>query len=326
MLRASRVCLTCILTLFASANTFAQTTCDASIINAMRTYFKSAEDKEVALSVKQAVCQSQSNGTSLNIPYVGFTNEQVSQACSTNDMSFFQKHYKEISISMVPKEGFETLRAICLSNGITMTASKSGNDVSISAMFNQQNNQAPAKVSGLYFTRNIESCTGNLVPKGNKLPQLGTGGLNAVCSRKSGEAGSGDVVFLIATNKGSQQTKLFEAHHFTLLGYYGDDWLKCSIDGQQVLYLTAATFKGVNQAPEVRIDLDSYLSKPGDHKLHCESQDLIGIGSHACWKYKFELLRDDKLISSNADYCCSDGCPKQPAPIPDINIDVLADF
>lgn len=292
----------------------AQAMCDAALVEAMKTDFKDVQGASVVELVKQIACTANTNGTLIAIPLAGYTSQQVSQACSSNDSQFFSTHYKEISLSILPDAAFETLKDICVKNGLSLLTTSSGNQITLSAGWSGQNNIAFAKVTAVGWTDNIQTCLGPLAKKSHfSKPTLGTGGLTATCTRKDGDSGKGDAIFTIQTDRGMQLAKSYSRRHYELWGYYGDDLLKCAIDGNVVL--TESRFPGLNAPPLDKIDIDAYLEKAGDHLLQCSDVDTGQFEGHPCWKYKYALVQDGKVIISAEDFSCHPGSPPQPPPL-----------
>ena len=301
-----------------------QTQCDASIIEAMKTHFRTSDTSIASQAVHDAACGANSSSTTITVPYAGYSNDQLAQACHNNDSQYFAQHYKELAISMLPEAAFDLLKAMCTVNGLSLKASRiqGTNQIAVSAFWSGANNVPYAYVTNFGWGPNIESCTGSLTEKRYYIlkPKLGTGGLYATCIRKSAEAGKGDVGFALQTDLGTQLARAYEPHSYKLLGFYGDDVLTCSIDGNQVLSLSY--FVSLDSPVKETVDLNSFLQTPGTHVLTCLDVDQIGMDGHPCWKYKYNVTKDDQLILTQQNYSCSPSSPSQPPPIPPFNITV----
>jgi hypothetical protein len=194
----------------------------------------------------------------------------------------------------------------------------------LAARWSGANNIHSAHVTQVAWSNNIQECRGPLIPNSNETiyPVLGTGGLFARCTRKRGNANSGDATFSILTDRGMQTARAYGKRHYELLVYYVDDQLQCSIDGTQVLD-QGLYFQGVFDGPPIaKVDLDHLLAQRGDHALKCQIFDTGEYEGHWCFKYKYELRENGRVISSNSPYNCNENTPHPPPEIPAYTITI----
>jgi hypothetical protein len=296
--------------------TMAATTCDAELLNAMRTYFKSTEGGETYKAVQDAACGAHSKDTTIAIPYAGYSQSDLDQACSSHNDQFFESHYKNIGISMLPDAAFATINKICgEANGLSLSAHKVGdNVVSVSASWSGQNNIPYATVHGLGWSPNIKSCKGGLVDKPwGVLPiKLGTGGLPAQCVRKSGADGQGPVEFALETDRGTQLARVYANHAYQFVGYYGSPVVSCSLNDKHLTDIDF--FSSLTWPPIKTIPLNSSLQS-GINVLHCVESGVGTFDGHYCYKYKYVILEDEHEFRSAEIYDCrgdTKPTPKQP--------------
>lgn len=294
----------------------AATTCDAELLNAMRTNFKKAEGGETYKVVQNAACGVHSKDTTITVPYAGYSQSDLDQACDSHNEQFFESHYKTIGISMLPDAAFAAISKMCgEEDGLSLSARKVGdNIVSVSATWSGRNNIPYASVDGLGWSRNIESCNGGLVEKrwwflSNR---LGTGGLTAQCVRKSGAEGQGPVEFALKTDRGTQLARVYANHTYQFVGYYGSPVVNCDLNDKHLTDIDF--FTSLTWPPVKTIPLNSSL-QPGINVLHCVESGVGQFEGHSCYKYKYVILEDGHEFKDAEIYDCradTKPTPKQP--------------
>lgn len=309
----------CIIFLFCTSALSAQQ-CDPALIEQMRTIYNSDSGDTIQQMIKKQACkENQKLGVN---PDSGTFDADLSKACSSDDESYFSHHYREVALSFLPPEAFESLKLICSSGGpdLSLKTVDDGTEISLSAFWSGARNIPTTKVMQLKWSGNIQTCDGPLIPHRNSYPILGTGGLFANCKRKAGD--NSDATFSILTDNGMQIARVYGKQHYELLVYYVDDELQCSVDDTQVLD-QGLYFKGVFDGPPItKVDLDYLLTKPGKHVLKCKIIDTGKFEGHWCFKYKYELRQNDKVLTSRSPYDCNENTPHPPPDIPNFKITI----
>jgi hypothetical protein len=297
------------------------TTCDAELLNAMRTYFKTTEGAETYKAVEEAACGAHSKDTTIAVPYAGFSQSELDQACSSHNEHFFELHYKTVGISMLPDAAFATINNICgKASGLSLSAHKVGdNTVSVIASWSGQDNTPYAYVDGLGWSPNIDSCKGGLVEKRWWLlaPKLGTGGLTAQCSRKSGADGQGPVEFALQTDRATQLARVYANHTYQFVSYYGSPVVKCNLNDKHLTDIDF--FSSLNWPPHQTLPLNSSLQS-GVNILHCVETGVGVWEGHYCYKYKYLVQEDDHEFRRAEIYDCKGETKQTPTQPDDIEI------
>lgn len=291
--------------------------CDAALIEAMKTNFHMRTGDTLYHSIQEQACSESQKGQMLAVPYAGYSSDELSKACNSKDEKFFRQHYKEIALSFLPPAAFETIKNVCGVRGLSLEATDEANSISVTAIWGGGYGNPSVAVSRLGWSKNIEECHGDLVPAKGRAVTLKVGvSVTADCTRKDGDANKGDSAFSLQTDRGSQRAKAYAKKHYELWVYWVDDELKCSIDDKQVLD-QGLYFRGLddNQPPIVKVDLDPMLSTRGEHVLKCQIIDTGMFEGHWCYKYKYELREDGKVILRNSPYDCNPNTPHPPTDI-----------
>jgi hypothetical protein len=301
--------------------TMAAVNCDAELLTAMRTYFKTVEGGETYKAVEAAACGANSKDTTITVPYAGYSQSELNQACSSHDEKFFELHYKTVGISMLPDAAFNTINKICgEADGLSLSAHKVGdNIVSVRASWSGTNNIPYAYIDGLGWSPNIESCKGGLVDKRWWIlsAKLGTGGLTAECNRKSGADGQGPVEFALKTDRGTELARVFGNHSYKFVAYFGSPVVKCDLNDKHLTDIDF--FTGLESPPHQTILLNSSLQS-GVNVLHCVETGVGVFQGQNCYKYKYVVLEDDQEFRRAEIYDCNQGTKPSPTQPDDIEI------
>jgi hypothetical protein len=299
---------------------YAQTACDAEIIGAMKTNFKDIDSTIAYKSVQKAACESNYSMTSAVVPYAGFDTEHLSHACSSHDERFFLDHYKELAGSMVPEAGFETLKKICLPQGLTLRAHRVNNStVSVSATWSGALQVHEVSVTSLTWSSNIENCKGPLVDRKYLIfrPTIGNGSTVAQCTRKSGTEKEA-VGFALQTDHGAQLAMIPEKHSYTFVAFYSTPAVTCQINGRSLTSMP--DYAGYRDKEVFRIKLDNDLREQDVNTLHCVETGNGTWEGHWCYKYRYSVLRDEDNFAVIDNFDCSPQTPQNPRQPDDILI------
>jgi hypothetical protein len=121
----------------------ADSTCDAKIIEAMKTQYTLSTDVDSATAVYEAACNVRDSRGGGSISFAGVAlsgqGQDVTRACATKDMNFFANQKLQLATSFLPDSAIPAILAVCGGDDrdltITATLSPEGSLVTIRATY-----------------------------------------------------------------------------------------------------------------------------------------------------------------------------------------------
>ncbi len=279
-----------------------QVTCDASLINALKSRYHEAAGSTTVDVVINIACHNEDQKVGVQYDGVDVSWQDVKNACDRQDRKFFEKNYRRIAKVFLPPEAFALLEKICSTTGLRVSVSDvpGGNTLKIQATWVPPAEMSRVSGAGLATIESVPHldgparCSFSNLTKGKTLAAAPT---IETCTR----TGDGSVTVTLGTDRGFAFGSALRRKKvtYTLDMYPADDSATCALNGQ----LVASSDIGHSA---LDVDLTSKL-KAGKNTLSCTVKDLkVGSNFLPSWSYHFELFQGSRLIWSPAFRCNDD--------------------